>query len=93
MRALLVARNRFAEDKLAEAVQRGVKQYVVLGAGLDTFAHRNPHRDLRVFEMELSAFPLLEDLDAPTLNEHYFLDRPDRLSLRGRSANIVCAWR
>jgi len=220
MRALLVARNRFAEDKLAEAVIRGVKQYVLLGAGLDTFAHRHPHQNLRVFEVdhpatqqwkrnlvassglkepstlcyvpvdferqriavqleesgldlgaptifawlgvviyltrpafrstldfiasfpegsgvifdyalprnalpsselhardelasrvesigepfrlffipseireELSAFQLIEDLDAPMLNERYFANRTDKLSLRGRSANIVCAWR
>ena len=30
----------------------GVAQYVVLGAGLDTFAYRNPHRRLRVFEVD-----------------------------------------
>ena len=52
MRAWVVARNRYAEDKLAEAVNRGVRQYVLLGAGLDTFAHRNPHPDLRVFEVD-----------------------------------------
>jgi methyltransferase (TIGR00027 family) len=52
MRAWLVARNRYAEDKLAEAVSRGVQQYVVLGAGLDTFAHRNPYPDLQVFEVD-----------------------------------------
>lgn len=54
LRALLVARSRIAEDALAEAVARGVRQYVVLGAGLDTFAHRNPHAalGLRVFEVD-----------------------------------------
>jgi methyltransferase (TIGR00027 family) len=52
MRAWLVARSRYAEDKLAHAVSRGVRQYVVLGAGLDTFAHRNPHPELRVFEVD-----------------------------------------
>ena len=52
MRAWLVARNRYAEDKLAEAVSRGVQQYVLLGAGLDTFAHRNPFPDLQVFEVD-----------------------------------------
>jgi methyltransferase (TIGR00027 family) len=52
MRAWLVARNRYAEDKLAEAVQQGVRQYVLLGAGLDTFAHRNPHPNLHVFEVD-----------------------------------------
>jgi methyltransferase (TIGR00027 family) len=52
MRAWLVARNRYAEDKLREAVVRGVTQYVLLGAGLDTFAHRNPHPELKVFEVD-----------------------------------------
>src|SRR6185295_8012621 len=47
MRAFLVMRSRYAEDELAQAVARGVDQYVVLGAGLDTFACRNPHRALR----------------------------------------------
>ena len=52
MRAFLVMRSRYAEDQLAHAVARGVTQYVVLGAGLDTFAYRNPHRHLRVFEVD-----------------------------------------
>jgi methyltransferase (TIGR00027 family) len=52
MRAFLVARSRFAEDHLAHAVANGVKQYVLLGAGLDTFAYRNPHPELRVFEVD-----------------------------------------
>ena len=54
MRLFIAARSRFAEDSLAAAVARGVRQYVVLGAGLDTFAHRNPYREqgLRVFEVD-----------------------------------------
>jgi methyltransferase (TIGR00027 family) len=52
LRALLVARSRFAEDRLAQAVTQAVTQYVLLGAGLDTFAHRNPHPQLRVFEVD-----------------------------------------
>jgi methyltransferase (TIGR00027 family) len=54
LRAFLVARSRIAEDALSEAVGRGVRQYVVLGAGLDTFAHRNPHAalGLRIFEVD-----------------------------------------
>jgi methyltransferase (TIGR00027 family) len=52
MRAFMAARSRFAEDSLAEAVAGGVRQYVVLGAGLDTFAYRNPHGGLRVFEVD-----------------------------------------
>jgi len=45
-------RSRYAEDLLAHAVAGGVTQYVLLGAGLDTFAHRNPHPSLRVFEVD-----------------------------------------
>jgi len=52
LRAFLVARSRYAEDQLTEVVRRGVKQYVVLGAGLDTFAYRNPFPGLRVFEVD-----------------------------------------
>jgi methyltransferase (TIGR00027 family) len=54
LRAAVVVRSRFAEDELARAVATGVRQYVVLGAGLDTFAYRNPHKaaGLRVFEVD-----------------------------------------
>ncbi|HTQ14279.1 MAG TPA: class I SAM-dependent methyltransferase [Rhizomicrobium sp.] len=52
IRAVMVARSRFAEDALAEAYARGVRQYVVLGAGLDTFAYRNPWPDLKVYEVD-----------------------------------------
>lgn len=51
-RLFMAARSRFAEDCLATAAARGVVQAVVLGAGLDTFALRNPHADLRVFEVD-----------------------------------------
>jgi len=52
LRFFIAARTRFAEDALASAVERGVRQLIVLGAGLDTFAYRNPHPDLRVFEVD-----------------------------------------
>jgi methyltransferase (TIGR00027 family) len=52
LRSFLVARSRYAEDQLAKAVANGVTQYVLLGAGLDTFAHRNPYPRLRVFEVD-----------------------------------------
>ncbi len=51
-RAFMAARSRYAEDELAHAVAHGVRQYVVLGAGLDTFAYRNLHAGLRVFEVD-----------------------------------------
>ncbi len=53
MRAWVVARARFAEDVLARAVREdGARQYLVLGAGLDTFALRNPFPGVRVFEVD-----------------------------------------
>jgi methyltransferase (TIGR00027 family) len=52
LRAFLVARSRYAEDSLALAVGQGVGQYVLLGAGLDTFGYRNPYSKLRVFEVD-----------------------------------------
>lgn len=52
MRLFVAARARLAEDWLAKAVQRGVRQVVVLGAGLDTLSLRNPHPDLAMFEVD-----------------------------------------
>jgi methyltransferase (TIGR00027 family) len=52
LRAFLVARSRYAEDNLRKAVKGGVEQYVLLGAGLDTFAYRNSYAKLRVFEVD-----------------------------------------
>ena len=54
LRAFIVLRSRYTEDELARAIQNGVRQYVILGAGLDTFAYRNlyPGSRLRVFEVD-----------------------------------------
>jgi methyltransferase (TIGR00027 family) len=53
MRIFIAVRTRFAEDALAAAIERGVRQVVVLGAGLDTYAYRNPWGDrLRIFEVD-----------------------------------------
>jgi methyltransferase (TIGR00027 family) len=54
-RAFMAVRSRSVEDRLAEAVRNGVGQYVILGAGLDTYAYRNPFPSLRVFEVDLPA--------------------------------------
>jgi methyltransferase (TIGR00027 family) len=53
-RAAIVARARFIEDLVTDAAGRGVTQYVILGAGLDTFAQRRPEiaARLRVFEVD-----------------------------------------
>jgi methyltransferase (TIGR00027 family) len=54
LRAAMALRSRYADDRFAAAARRGVRQYVVLGAGLDTFAYRNPYPDhmLRVYEVD-----------------------------------------
>lgn len=70
-RAWMVGRSRFVEDHLALAVASGVSQYVILGAGLDTFAYRNPFAALRVFEVD---FPSTQEfkrtrLAAATITE------------------------
>jgi methyltransferase (TIGR00027 family) len=57
LRGEVLVRSRYAEDRLADAVQRGVRQYVLLGAGLDTFAYRQPAwaADLRILEVDHAA--------------------------------------
>lgn len=53
IRTFIAARSRFAEDALAAAYERGVRQLVVLGAGLDTYAYRGALRDrLRIWEVD-----------------------------------------
>jgi methyltransferase (TIGR00027 family) len=53
LRAFMVARARLAEDTLAHSLTAdGTRQYLVLGAGLDTFAYRNPYPQVRVFEVD-----------------------------------------
>jgi methyltransferase (TIGR00027 family) len=55
--AEMLARARYAEDKLTEAIDEGVGQYVLVGAGMDTFAFRRPDltQRLRVFEVDRPA--------------------------------------
>lgn len=52
MRAFLAVRSRYTEDCFAQSFERGVRQYVVLGAGLDTFGYRNRWPELKVFEVD-----------------------------------------
>ncbi len=56
-RASIVARARFIEDLVADAATRGLRQYVILGAGLDSFAQRRPEvaSQLAVFEIDRPA--------------------------------------
>ena len=52
-RAAIVARARFIEDLVAQQAARGVGQYVILGAGLDTFAQRRPELASRLLVFEI----------------------------------------
>lgn len=56
-RSHVLLRSRYAEDRLAAAVARGVRQYVLLGAGYDTFAYRQPKwaDEVRIFEVDQPA--------------------------------------
>jgi methyltransferase (TIGR00027 family) len=55
MRLFVAARSRFSEDAMAACVGRGVRQVVILGAGLDTFSLRNPHAGVTVYEIDYPA--------------------------------------
>lgn len=57
LRAHVLVRSAFAEERLRTAVARGVRQCVVLGAGFDTFAYRQPAwmQDVRLFEIDAPA--------------------------------------
>jgi methyltransferase (TIGR00027 family) len=55
LRAGMTMRSRYTEDELSRGIEREIAQYVILGAGLDSFAHRRPTlaSRLRVFEVDL----------------------------------------
>ena len=56
LRTSVVVRSRLAEDEWAQSNQRGIRQYVILGAGLDTYAYRIQDQDSsRIFEVDLPA--------------------------------------
>jgi methyltransferase (TIGR00027 family) len=65
-RAFLAVRSRYVEDNLATAVAAEVTQYVVLGAGLDTFAYRNAFANIRIFEVD---FPATQEWKRSLLKE------------------------
>lgn len=54
LRTHVVLRSRFAEDCLADAARRGITQYVILGAGFDTFGFRQPSwaSKIKIFEVD-----------------------------------------
>lgn len=75
-RLFFAARARFAEDTVAAAIAAGVRQVVILGAGLDTFAYRNPRPDLRVFEVDHPATQAWKRERLATAG----IDRPETLT-------------
>jgi methyltransferase (TIGR00027 family) len=54
LRTVFTVRSRYAEDQLGGAIQRGICQYIILGAGLDSFAYRRPDlmQALHVYEVD-----------------------------------------
>ncbi|MFI2283960.1 class I SAM-dependent methyltransferase [Nocardia beijingensis] len=75
-RLFFAARARFAEDAVAAAIAAGVRQVVILGAGLDTFAYRNPRPDVRVFEVDHPATQAWKRERLTTAG----IDRPETLT-------------
>jgi methyltransferase (TIGR00027 family) len=67
--ANVILRARYTEDALAAAVARGASQYVIVGAGLDSFALRRPSwaRELRIFEVD---HPATQTFKLGRLAEH-----------------------
>ncbi|KUZ86903.1 hypothetical protein WI40_30930 [Burkholderia ubonensis] len=55
LRMSVAVRSRYAEDEWRKAARNGVSQYVILGAGLDTYAYREHHQARRIFEVDLPA--------------------------------------
>lgn len=77
--AAVVVRARYTEDRLSDALERGVRQYVLIGAGMDTFAIRRPDLTgrLQVFEIDHPATQALKrerlaqaDIEPPS-NLHF----------------------
>lgn len=70
LRTVMTLRSRFTEDELERAMERGIGQYVILGAGLDSFAYRRIDLAdrLRVFEVDLPATQSWKRARLRTLN-------------------------
>lgn len=56
----VLIRARFTDDRVLAAVERGIRQLVILGAGFDTFALRYPNLGVQVFEVDLPASAALK---------------------------------
>ena len=72
-----LTRARFTEDRLLAAVENGVRQYVILGSGYDTFALRHPRLDLAIYEIDLASTIALKRERAEAAG----LSFPDQLRL------------
>ena len=106
LRAFLVVRSRYAEEQLATAYKNGVRQYCLLGAGLDTFAYRNHSEGLEVFEVDHPATQswkqeMLQNarIEIPNTVRHVSVDferqgLADQLAAAGFSFDQPCffAW-
>jgi methyltransferase (TIGR00027 family) len=106
LRAFLVVRSRYAEEQLAQAYAAGVRQYCLLGAGLDTFAYRNYYQGLQVFEVDHPAtqswkHEMLTNarIEIPNTVRHVPVDfetqaLAEQLAIAGFSINQPCffAW-
>ena len=87
--AIILARARYMEDKLSELLPLGIGQYVVIGAGFDTFVWRHPElqQTLRVFEIDHPATQnfkrsRLSEVDlAPPTNLHFVAADLERQSI------------
>ncbi|AET68619.1 methyltransferase, putative, TIGR00027 family [Desulfosporosinus orientis DSM 765] len=73
----VLARARFVEERLEEAIRKGIRQYIILGAGLDTFAYRRLDLTdrLQVFELDL---PYTQEIKRQLLGR-LNLEKPDFL--------------
>jgi methyltransferase (TIGR00027 family) len=76
LEAIAVVRNRYAEDRLAAATCGGIRQYVLVGAGFDSFALRRPDwaRALRVFELDHPATQSVKRAMLDSLSETRIAD-------------------
>jgi methyltransferase (TIGR00027 family) len=62
LRTRIILRSRFTEDRLAAAFSSGIRQYIILGAGFDTFALRQPSwaKELKIVEVDHSGTQALK---------------------------------
>jgi methyltransferase (TIGR00027 family) len=90
IRVFIVVRSRYAEDCLGRSFREGFRQYVILGAGLDSWALRQQMQGVSVFELDQVAkmlhsagFGVVEDLPASEIRRHYLSQRSDGLGVPG----------